>query len=241
MAFRKAKRIIKRTKKFVKKVNRHPVTKGIASIAKIAQMVKLLNVEKKRSDVTYTNQNFGQFNGVGVGGALCLPMTPVILEGVTGSTRNGLSLKLVSACIDIQFSQQSSALNNSLIRWHLICLKDNSSGPAASSVLSRYLEVNPFSNVIDFHSSRDPEFFSSMQVIKTGVVAFKADQLATGTYYAQKKIPLKLNHHLRYNTDATSIPTKNAFFLVLTQDQGDTFIATGATAQINARYYYVDN
>ena len=46
MAFRKAKRIIKRTKKFVKKVNRHPVTKGVASIAKIAQAVKLFNVEK---------------------------------------------------------------------------------------------------------------------------------------------------------------------------------------------------
>ena len=53
MAFRKAKRIIKRTKKFVKKVNRHPVTKGVASIAKIAQAVKLFNVEKKRRYIIF--------------------------------------------------------------------------------------------------------------------------------------------------------------------------------------------
>jgi len=241
MAFRKAKRVIRKVRKVVRKVNRSKITKGVASIAKIAQAVKLFNVEKKRSDITYSNQNFGQFNNVGVGGALCLAMTPTIIQGISGNTRNGNSLKLVSACLDIQFAQQASALNNSKIRWHLIVLKDNSSAPPVASVLARYLEVNPFSNVIDYHSSRDAEYFTTFQVIKTGTVTIQADQMTSGTYYAQRKVPLKLNHHLRYNADATSITAKNAFFLVLTLDQGDIFISTGIQTQVNMRYYYVDN
>jgi len=239
--YKKAKKIVRKTKKFVKKVNRHPATKAVASVAKIAQMVKLLNVEKKRVDVSYTAQNFSQFNGVGVGGALCLNMQPVIIQGITGSTRNGNSLKIVSACFDFQISQQASAINNSSSRWFIICVPDNSSGPPASSILTRFLEVNPFSNVQDYHSSRDPEFMSQIKVIKQGVVKMLADQVSTNTFYAQRKVPLKLSHHLKYNTDATTITTKNAFFMVFTQDQGDTFIATGATVSVNARYYFVDN
>ena len=240
MAFRKAKRIIKRTKKFVKKVNRHPVTKGVASIAKIAQAVKLFNVEKKRVDISYSGLNFSQFNGVNIAGYLPLSMQPVIIQGVTGSTRNGNSIKIVSACFDFQFSQQAQALNNSSIRWYIICLIDNSSGALASTVGSRLLEPNPFSNVIDYHSSRDPEYMSQIKIIKSGTVKMQADQMTSQTFYAQRKVPLKLNHHLKYNSDASSITTKNAFY-GFTQDQGDTNIATGATVSVNARYYYVDN
>jgi len=242
MAFiRKAKKTFRKVNKVARKVNRHPVTKGIASIAKIANMVRLMNVEKKRVDITYSNINFSQFNGVGVGGYSALAMTPTIIQGVTGSTRNGNSVKIVSACFDFQFTQQSNALNNSNIKWYIVCLPDNGSAPAATSIAGRLLEINPFSAVIDYHSSRDPEYFSSLKIIKSGTVKMLADQITTQTYYAQRKIPLKLNHHLKYNSDATSVTTKNAFFMIFTQDQGDTNIATGATVSLTARFYYVDN
>jgi len=245
MAFKKVmkrgKRMVRKATKFVKKVNRHPITKGIASVAKIAQMVKLLNVEKKRVDITFSNINFSQFNGVGIAGYSALAITPTIIQGITGSTRNGNSVKLVSACFDFQFTQQANALNNSNIKWYIVCMPDYGSAPVANSIAGRLLEVNPFSSVIDYHSSRDPEYFSSLKIIKSGTVKMLADQLTTQTYYAQRKIPLKLSHHLKYNSDASSITTKNAFFMIFTQDQGDTNIATGATVSLNARYYYVDN
>ena len=114
------KKKVKKVGKFIKRVNKHPTTKKIANIGKIAQMVKLLNVEKKRVDINYTGVNFSQFNGVGVGGAQCLAMSPVIIQGISGSTRNGNSLKMVSACFDFQISQQSSAINNSICRWYIV-------------------------------------------------------------------------------------------------------------------------
>jgi hypothetical protein len=243
MAFiRKAKKTVRKVRKIVKKVNRHPVTKGIASIAKIAQMVKMFNVEKKRVDISVQTANFAQFNGAVVtGGAYCASLTPVIPQGITGSTRNGNSLKLVSACLDIQFLQQSAAINNSNIRWYLVSRPDNALDMLASTAIADFLEPNVFSAVVDYHSNRDPEFFKSYKIIKQGTVKMLADSVSTNSFIAQRKIPLKLNHHLRYNTDASTITTINKFFIIFTQDSGDSNIATGCTASYAMRYYYVDN
>jgi len=249
MAFRKGmkrvKRGVRKVTKFAKKVNRHPVTKGIANIAKIAQMVKLLNVEKKRVDFNYAGSflSLGQYNTALATGALATAMTPTISQGITGSTRNGNSIKLVSCCLDLFVSQQANTINAMKLRWFFVCLPDNSTDTGAIAVRDRLLEPNPFVNIIDYHSSRDPEFFTQLKIIKQGQITLAADQLATGIAFAQRKIPLKLNHHMRYNSDASTLTTKNKFFLIMTADTGDANAAsyTGANVGFNIRYYYVDN
>ena len=237
-------KVIKRVRKYAKKVNRNPVVKGVASVAKIAQMVRLLNVEKKRVDFNFQGSylGIGQYNAL-VTGAASADVTPGIPQGVTSTTRNGNSLKLTSCCIDLFFKQQANAINAMRIKWFFVCKPDNAVDLGPNSALTQFLDPNPFSLVIDYHSSRDPEFFTSLKIIKQGVVTLSQDSLATGVSYQQRKVPLKLNHHLKYNTDGSTITTKNKFFFFFTADIGDRQAAslTGADVGFNIRYFYVDN
>lgn len=241
-------------KKYVKKQGKRAykaakaryVTKGgpnVANIYKDVMMLKaLVNVEKKRSDNTSTGAiGFGQTAGVGVTGAFSQQINPTIAQGLTGATRTGNSVKLVSGCLDMYFNQSVNTINQVKIRWILVCRPDSSLIIASSSALTNVYEINPFSAVIDYHSNRDPEFFSQYKMIKTGTVTLQQDQLAGGIAYAQVKIPMKFNHHLKYNTDASTTSVKNQFYLFATCDQGDAVALSGAQIQYNMRWYFTDN
>lgn len=223
-------------KRYVKK--RQPRMVNI--IKDLAMLKHLVNVEKKRFDFTLTTQNVAQFNSAATG-AYCVQITPTPAEGITGSTRIGLSVKLVSACIDIKFSQQASALNDIKYRWFILCRKDSSVAITTTAFRDNFLEVNPFTGVIDYWSNRDPEYFGQVQVIKTGVVNLKQDGITGGNSIQQIKCPLKLNHHLKYNTDLSTTTTKNAFYLLVVASGGDSAASTGGILDYNARWYYTDN
>lgn len=202
----------------------------------------LVNVEKKRIDVTPGGPTtFGQTAGAGVTGAFAVIVTPSIPQGLTGATRNGNSLKLVSCVLDLYFNQSVNAVNGSKIKWHLICKPDNSTDVGPSTALTQFFEPNPFSTVIDYHSSRDAEFFTAYKIIKSGVVSLTPDNLTGQIAFAQRKVPLKLNHHMKYNTDASTVTTKNKFFLLFTMDTGDVVALTGAQVQYNMRWFFTDN
>lgn len=221
------------------------VTKGgpnVKNIANDVMMLKsLLNVEKKRVDVTVAATSFGQTNGVGVSGGSCLILTPTIAQGTTGATRNGNSVKLVSGCLDVYLNQSVNTINQLKIRYCIFCKPDNSTTTPGATAYGQFYESNPFSTVIDFHSNRDPEFFNAYKVIKSGVVTLQQDQLAAGIAYAQLKVPMKFNHHLKYNSDASTVTTKNQFYIVFTSDTGDLAALTGAQFQYNMRWYFTDN
>jgi len=128
-----------------------------------------------------------------------------------------------------------------MLKWWIVCKPDNAPSTSASTAIANFFEPNPFSGVVDYYSSRDPEYFSSFTVIKTGTIMLKQDQITSGTALVQKKYPLKFNHHLKFNTDASTLTTKNQFYLFVTASGGDASIATGATIQYNMRWYYTDN
>lgn len=248
----------KRMKKFAKKYlpkagkaiyatarNRY-TSRGGANLNAIAKDVMLLkhlvNVEKKRHDRTIsTPVNFAQYATAGITGAYSAVVTPNISEGVTGGQRIGLSIKLVSACLDIQFGQQANQAANLKIKWYLVMRPDNAQNITASVALSECFEPNPFSGVIDFWSSRDAEYFTNFRIIKTGTVNLLADQTTGVNTFKQIKVPLKFNHHLKYNTDASSITTKNQFYLFAMASSGDTGATQGASIIYNMRWYYTDN
>lgn len=216
---------------------------NVNQIAKDVMMLKhLVNVEKKRYDRTISAPvSFAQYATAGITGAYSAVITPVLSEGLTGSSRIGLSVKLVSACLDLQFGQQANQAANMKVKWFLVCRKDNSQNITAATALTEVFENNPFSGVIDLWSSRDPEYFTNFQIIKTGVVNLMADQTTGVNTFKQIKVPLKLNHHLKYNTDASSITTKNQFYLFALASSGDTGATQGATIIYNMRWYYTDN
>ena len=243
---RKVRKGARKVHRGIKKVQRNPVVKTLArgyQLYQDVQMLKhLVNVEKKRSDITVTTPTaVAQTYGAGVSGAYAAVIAPTLLEGVAQGQRIGLSIKCVSACLDIQFVQQSSTLNNLKLKWWIVTRPDNSSGFSASTSIAQFFEANPFSGVNDYYSSRDPEYFTAFKVIKAGVVNLHQDQITSGAAAVQKKIPLKFNHHLKYNTDAATTTTKNQMYLFVTCSGGDLGLATGATIQYNMRWYYTDN
>jgi len=247
--FRKyAKKVARGGAKFARKVGKN-VRKRYSGKSAIPNLLhdvtmlkKLVNVEKKRYDMTSSQAfSFGQTNGAGVTGAICAALSPVVPQGLTGSTRNGNSFKLVSACLDMYFNQSVNATNGGKIRWFLFMRKDNAVDLLGNPALAQLLEPNPFSAVIDYHSSRDAEFFTAYKVIKQGTVNLATDSLTNQISYAQRKIPLKMSYHQKFNTDASTTTTKNKFFLGFTMDTGDATALTGAQVQWNMRWYYTDN
>lgn len=242
-AVKKAARVVGRT------ASRRYLTKGkkkslkLRQIGKDVMMLKhLVNVEKKRFDVTVsTSSNLAQYSGAGVSGQYSQIITPYPLEGVTGNTRIGNSIKIVSACIDLQFAQQSACVNHLKCKWFIVCRPDNSTSYTSATSIAQFFEPNPFSTVTDYYSSRDPEYFTSMKVIKQGVVTLHTDSVTNARSNAQVKIPLKLNHHLKFNTDASNVTTKNQFYLFIVASDGDTTTNTGCAVVYNCRWYYTDN
>ena len=243
---RKVKKTYKKVNSTLNKVNKNKYVRGASKLyelgQKVAMLTSLVNVEKKRFDMTTPSPlSFAQFAG-GASGGLCINVSPNPAEGITGNTRNGLSFKIVSACLDLYFNQQSAAINGIKIKWYLIVKPDNGVDTSNGTAYTQFLEVNPFSGVTDFHSSRDPEYFTAYRVIKQGITQLTPDALVGVTSYSQKKIPLKLNYHQRFNTDASLLTTKNKFFLIFTADTGEMNVAlTGAQVQYNMRWYFTDN
>lgn len=223
--------------------NRYGRQGGRANLAADVAMLKnLVNVEKKRVDLfTGTALAVGQLAGAGVTGANCTQITPVIAQGITGSTRNGNSVKLNSLYLSMQIAQQANTVNDLKLRYYVICRTDNAALYAPAAIIQQFLETNPFSTVQDYYSSRDPEYFNAFRVIKSGTINLKQDQITGGQSIIQKNIPLKLNHHLKYNSNASTDTVKNALFLLVTCSGGDTAALTGASMAYNARFYFTDN
>lgn len=234
--------LVKKAGRAIKK--RYIGKKGIKTtrIAKDIMMLKrALNVEKKRIDVAQgAGVSFAQFSGASTG-LYAADITPAPAQGITGNTRNGLSCKLVSACADIQINQSTNTTNEFRYKWFIVCRPDASLATNAAVASTQFFENNLFSGVIDYHSNRDPEFFHQFRVIKTGYGKLTQDQLASQTSYNQFKVPLKLNHHLKFNTDASTVTTKNQLFLFVIADSGDVVGLTGGQIRFNIRYYFVDN
>lgn len=215
-----------------------------SNIAKDVAMLKhLVNIEKKRVDKTLTvPQPFARSN-LGADGAYHIIITPTIVQGIAGDERIGNSVKLVSGCLDVSITQQSNAINANKIKLMLVCRQENAAGYASAATLNQLLEVNPFTGRRDFYSNRDPEYFSEFRIIKTVTMILGQDTITGGEVRIQKKIPLKFNHHLKFNTDGSNVTTKNEFYLIATASDGEmgTPSFTGAQIAFNMRWYFTDN
>lgn len=247
MAYKKVRRFAKRVVRAgVAAAKKRYVKKGGPNVKNIYKDVmtlkRLMNVEKKRFDVAITTPvSFGATAGAGLTGLYAVNITPLIPQGAGGAQRNGLSVKLVSGCMDIQFGQSTNTNNQVKIRYWIVCRPDNANGATATSISQMLLEANPFSTVIDYHSSRDPENFKNLRVIKRGTATLIPDSIAGQISYVQFKIPLKFKHHLKFQTDATTSSQTNNFYFIVTADTGDAVALTGGNVLYNMRWYYTDN
>jgi hypothetical protein len=246
-SLRKVKKVARKVRgKVIKRYFNKGYSPKVGTIMKDVMMLKkALNVEKKKTDISLlatSAVSFAQFSNAAftADGIFTADITPVIPQNATNSGRNGNSVKLVS-CLDMQINQSASTVNEFRYKWFIVCRPDASVAATASTIKDNMFEVSPFNGVRDYHSNRDPEYFHQVRIIKSGYGKMSQDQITSAIGLRQHKVPLRLNHHLKYNTDATTTTTKNQLCLFILADSGNTFSITGAQVQFTIRYYYVDN
>ena len=202
-----------------------------------AKLVQLMNVEKKYIDgvITSNDTPFSQANFYAV------DVTPVLTQGITNNTRNGNSVKLVSGRFDFQIKADVLTSNEFRYRWVLVCVPDSQTVQSAGTVTQRMFDTNIFGSYYDYHSQRDPEFMKSFKVVSSGSGKLTADSISGQAGINQFHQNLKLNHHLRYDSNASSIVTSNAMYLIVLGDSGSTLGTTGGLLSWSSRFWYVDN
>lgn len=280
--YRKQKRTVKRAfTKTVNKVggagikyvkNRYGFGKNKAintgAIAKdVARLAMMINAEKKIYSITAQNQLASQAVGQCTAnntGTRIYDITPLLEQGITANTRNGDSVKFVSAYMQFCVSQQTStAIANkcSIELWHY-----NGGSPIAEAdALTALYQPTVFSTVIDYQSARNIDRLGDFRLIRRMVVSVPGEQLSGNNSVKYINMPVKFNkgkgHHVRYvgpnitNNPLTDIVNgRSQLFLVYRAESGNRnlstastlnipiqAVATGLIVQASYSMYYYDN
>lgn len=229
-------------------------------ILKDIMMIKsLMNVEKKRHQNLYTDLSVGQCNE-NASGYLALDLTPVMSQGVTDSTRNGSSIKLVSSFMKMQiYGQVNTAAG---IRLKILYFKTR--GRPVTNLNDEIIDFflpNPWVNnlsstvIIDYNSKRNPDYAGNLILIRTRYVSLKPDNISGQHTITNCQIGMKYkNHHVRFDGNTNDV-TGGQIICYILADTGNcsattnstllgilhTGLLTGAYIQCENTSYYVDN
>lgn len=254
MAFRKflkkaGRRVFKKAKRFVKK--RYGGPKGVSRVVKDVAMLKhLVNVEKKRISIINSSLLVGQVFA-NLGGFVAQDITPVMSQGLGFAQRNGSSIKIVSGYFKFQFWSQASNNHTTRLRIELWKVAGNTAN--ASTELDEIYNATPNVNIRDFNSLRNPDYFGGSRKFLTKYITMPAPQYAGQTQIKEIAIPLKLDHHIRYDGNTNTV-VGGQILMFIFADSGNTSstvstlanipIALGTSAVIynqDLRWYYTDN
>ena len=263
MVFRAAKKVYKKFQKggvrkvakyAGKKVYRRYSSGGLSQVAKDVSYLKgLINVEKKYAEASYSNL-FGQTNG-NASGVVTIDVTPAPAQNVAFNGRTGQSVKLVSATMNIIINAQADQDTGCRIRFEIYSVKGD---PKTATLCTTELyDSNPLTTIIDAMSNRNPNNYSDYKLICKRSVWMPATQHA-GTIPSQRqknlKINLKLNHHLRFDKNTTTL-VSGQIVIIAFADSGNASslvastqpyiqnpqVSTGFQYNMWTRFYYVDN
>lgn len=228
-------------------------TKGVTQLAKDVMMIKkLINVEKKIHELSFS-QYVGQCN-INLTGVGIQEITPNPAQGQTFTTRNGRSIKLTGATLNMQFIEMSSQTTRVNIRVMVIQVIGNPF-TSASTMLTELYDANPLTSIIDYNSDRNPVNFKQFRILCN-----KRVTMPTENYNAQngrqvtKKINLKLTSHIKYDGNSTTI-VDGQIYMIAIPESGNANTATASTLSYVAlqaantgfvwncytRFYFVDN
>lgn len=228
------------------------VKKGIPQMVKDVKMLKsVINSEKLR--YTYTPNS-----AIGVGqttGAYLQDITPYPSQGDGINSRTGSSIRLHSSNIRFQISQQASTFTAIRLKVMLIQIR----GPQrtdTATILSQLFLSNPFNSLIDFNSSRNPDYMRDFQILRQTTFTLPNDQasIATQTTLIDKRIGMKYkNYHVRFNQNSNTNASGQMYLLIMA-DVGNASgtvttptnvitnaINTGAYVNYFVDHYYYDN
>lgn len=242
-ARRFAKRIRKGAKRVYKKVI-HPYVnkkKGYANRMKLYKEVgmlkRMVNAEKKYVEGNINGQGVAQlFNGAD--GIYCATVTPTIAVGAAYNQRNGNSIRLSGLYIRGRFTQQTNTINP--LRFHVDIMTVKGAPQSTSNIISGMYDPDSLSGVRDYFCSRNPAQYTDYRIISSRKYYVKQDTIATGATNVDFCLPLKLKHHLRWNT--SNVIQEGELFIIIRGDAGDGGTPlTGCFFSASFRLSYFDN
>lgn len=230
-------------------VRRYARAGGLGKLASdVAMMKRLINVEKKhlKSDVSVQMQ-FAQaltLANASPGGYYFANVTPQVPQDLTASGRTGNSIKATGCCFEFEVVGDTSLVNSLTYKIHIVRKKDNQSFMTPATAGPLIWNANPFSpggTAIDNYSTRDIDNMKNFQIVKTITGRLEPDSLTGQTARRQHRVPLRLNHHFRFDGASTSLPIDNNYFIYVTADSGMQSTNTGGLFRYNVRWFYTDN
>lgn len=208
----------------------NPVKRGRVSSTRlfkdVAMLKKMINAEKKQAPNLTISTQVGQVNGVGYGN-YCQDITPIISQGVTGTTRNGVSVKLHSMCVKGQILQQSGNHYQGKLRFEIFLNKGNLTTPNIADIYS----VNPLTQVYDINSPRALDTFKGFIKLSSRTFNLKQDNYSGIQGWKDFLIPMKFrNQHIKYNDDNSNNVTNGQLILVILADSGNISATTASVS-----------
>lgn len=236
--------------------------KGVPQMIKdVMYLKKMINVEKKQfNNTTSIALGVGQLVG-NASGHQIFDITPTPVVGTSSTTRNGDSIKVVSAYHKMVFYQQANNVNTTryIVEYFLVKGKANASPSGLISDLfrpNRMLQNGAITGTVyDYNSDRVQEGFKNYVLIKRKRFTLGADNYSGLTNTKEVAIKLQFkNYHIRFQ-QGTNTPDCGQILCVVRADLGNwsgttastltnaiiTPTLTGAGFQFDHTWYFVDN
>lgn len=209
----------------------NPVKRGKISSSRLindVQRIKsMLNSEKKELKFLPTTATIGQVQGAGFGHYI-QDITPVMSQGITGQTRNGISIRVNSFVLKGQLIQQSAAVQSQKIRVEIFL---NKSTPLSTvGLISSIYDVNPLNNLYDINAPRAIDTYKNWVKVASRRFNIGQDNQSGVTGFRDMVLPLKFkSYRVKYDSDNTNTVTNGQLIMVITADSGNTSNATAST------------
>lgn len=232
------------------------VSKGLPQLARDVKMLKsVINSEKLRVTINNTTNpdSVGQVTSNSTG-MWIKDITPAPAQGDTVNGRTGRSIKVHSSCLKFQFYQQTATYQPIKLVVEIYKIPGTPMTTAAT-IQAQGFQVNPFNGVIDYNSSRNPEYFRNLQLVRRKYVTLPTDpgSVASQTTLREVVIPLRYkSHHVKFANDGTGVAT-GQILCIIRADSGNIGgtastlnipvkeVNTGAYFNYYIDHYYYDN
>nr|UOF78977.1 capsid protein [Cressdnaviricota sp.]UOF82589.1 capsid protein [Cressdnaviricota sp.] len=253
VAKRYAKKLISRGKKryFKGKGYGNPRLMNIAR--DVSTLKSIINSEKKNYIITSSSLTGAQCYGASGSGHYVVDITPIPAQGNTDITRNGDSIKVCSAFIKFQIYEQANSTHP--MKGKIIIMQVLGTPQTASTFMTNIIKPNPMlsNSIYDYNSSYNPDFRGQYKHIVTRYFGYN-DNYSSSLAIKDVTIKLKLNHHVRFTANTTTV-ADGQYVMIVLFDSGNSHASeittttgapvtgalTGAVFHYNATFYYYDN
>lgn len=225
----------KSTRPRARKVVRRPYKKSTG--ASKAFQKKVINalaksqvLEKKHISGSLSSIYCGQVNG-NIAGYSLSDITPLVSQNDGYNNRTGSKVSICSMSVRFQFWQQASVQQNISLKYHIIYIPNNNEN-SLSLMMTQMYQNNPFSGIIDYNSSRNPDYMKSYKIIRTGRCYLPQDSTTSTAQSIVKEsrigIKLKKPITLSYSQNTNNV-AQGRFMLLVFANCGNSNTSTTCT------------